>query len=167
MKTPRIFNNILIVRTDRIGDVVLTTPAIKALRETYPVSRISVLVSPATFDLVNGNPYLDEILVDDRCGRHKGLLGFNRLVSEIRLKQFDLAVIFHTKRRYNLACWLARIPYRLGYKNNKFGFLLSHPIKDVRPLGKKHEAEYCLDVLKAIDIENNDLDVFVPWQKEG
>ena len=167
MKTPRIFNNILIVRTDRIGDVVLTTPAIKALRETYPVSRISVLVSPATFDLVNGNPYLDEILVDDRCGRHKGLLGFNRLVSEIRLKQFDLAVIFHTKRRYNLACWLARIPYRLGYKNNKFGFLLSHPIKDVRPLGKKHEAEYCLDVLKAIDIENNDLDVFVPWQKEA
>jgi len=167
MKTPRIFNNILIVRTDRIGDVVLTTPAIKALRETYPVSRISILVSPATFDLVNGNPYIDEILMDDRWGRHKGLFGFFRLVREIRLKQFDLAIIFHTKRRYNLACCLARIPYRLGYKNNKFGFLLSFPIKDVRPLGKKHEAQYCMDVLKAIDIDNDDLDIFVPSQKEA
>ena len=104
MKTPKTFKNILIVRTDRIGDVVLTTPAIKAIRQAYPGSRISVLVTPATFDLVNGNPYVDEILVDDRQGRHKGLFGFLRLVREIRLKQFDLAVIFHTKRRYNLAC---------------------------------------------------------------
>ena len=46
MKTPKIFHNILIVRTDRIGDVVLTTPAIKALRQAYPAARISILVTP-------------------------------------------------------------------------------------------------------------------------
>ena len=165
MKTLKIFNNILIVRTDRIGDVVLTTPAIKSLRKAYPFARICVLVTAATADLVNGNPYVDEVLVDDREGRHKGLFGSLRLIREIRLKQFDLAIIFHTKRRYNLACYLSRIPYRLGYKNEKFGFLLSHPLKDPRALGEKHEAEYCQDVLKAIGIENDDLDVFVPYQK--
>jgi len=163
----KIFKNILIVRTDRIGDVVLTTPSIKALRQAFPGVRISILVTPATYDLVNGNPYVDEILKDDRLGGHKGLFGFLRLVREIRLKQFDLAIIFHTKRRYNLACYAAGIPCRLGYKNEKFGFLLTHPIKDIRALGEKHEAEYCMDVLKAIGIEKGDLDIFVPLQKEA
>jgi heptosyltransferase II len=167
MNNPKTFKNILIVRTDRIGDVVLTTPAIKAIRRSYPVSHIAVLVTPATYDLVNGNPYVDEILVDERQGRHKNLFGFLRLVREIGYKKFDLAIIFHTKRRYNLACYAAGIPCRLGYKNNKFGFLLTHPLKDVRPQGKKHEAQYCLEVLKAIGIEANDLDVFVPMQKEA
>jgi heptosyltransferase II len=167
MKIPKTFQNILIVRTDRIGDVVLTTPAIKALREAYPAARISVLVTPVTVDLVKGNPYIDEILVDDRSRHHKGLFGSLRLAREIRLKKFDLAILFHTKRRYNLACYTARIPCRLGYKNKKFGFLLTHPVKDVRNSGAKHEAEYCMDVLKAIGIEGEDLDIFVPLQKEA
>jgi heptosyltransferase-2 len=167
MKNLKTFKNILIVRTDRIGDVVLTTPAIKAIHRSYPGSRISILVLPATHDLVEGNPYVDEILVDDRQGRHKNPFGFLRLAREIRSKKFDLAVIFHTKRRYNLACYMAGIPCRLGYKNNKFGFLLTHPLKDVRPQGTKHEAQYCLEVLKVIGVETNDLNVFVPSQKEA
>jgi len=167
MKTHKTFNNILIVRTDRIGDVVLSTPAIKAISQSYPGARISVLVTPATFDLVNGNPYVDEILIDDRQGRHKDLFGFLLLAREIRLKQFDLVIIFHTKRRYNLVCYTAGVPYRLGYKNNKLGSLLTHPLKDIRPLGEKHEAIYCMDVLKAIGVENDELDLFVPLQKEA
>ncbi len=167
MKIYKPFQNILIVRTDRIGDVVLTTPAIKAMRQAYPMARICVLVTPATFDLVNGNPYVDEVLVDSRQGRNKGLFGFLRLVRDIRLKQFDLAVIFHTKRRYNVACYIAKIPCRLGYKNNKFGFLLTNPIKDDRHLGEKHEAQYCMDVLRSIGIGNDDLDIFVPLQKDA
>ena len=167
MKIPKTFQNILIVRTDRIGDVVLTTPVIKALRQAYPGSRISILVVPATLDLVNGNPYLNEVLIDNRAGIHRGLFGFLRLVYEIRLKRFDVAIIFHTKRRYNLASALAGIPVRLGYKNNKFGFMLTHPLKDIRVLGEKHEAEYCMEVLKVIGIKDGDLDVFVPLQKEA
>jgi len=167
MKNPKSFQNILIVRTDRIGDVVLTTPAIKALRQAFPTARISILLTPATFDLVNGNPYIDEILLDDRQKQHKGLLGFFRLLRQIHLRKFDLAVIFHTKRRYNLACCLAGIPYRLGYKNNKFGFMLTMPLKDLRILGEKHEAQYCMDVLKAMGVKDADLDVFVPLQKQA
>jgi lipopolysaccharide heptosyltransferase II len=167
MKLPKTFQNILVVRTDRIGDVILTTPAIKALRRSYPASRISVLVSSATAELIKGNPYVDEVLVDDRQGHHKGIFGFLRLVREIRVKEFDLAVIYHTKKRYNLACFAAGIPFRLGYKNEKFGFLLTLPLKDIRPLGQKHEAEYCMDVLKAVGIEDSELDIFVPSHKEA
>jgi heptosyltransferase-2 len=161
------FKNILIVRTDRIGDVVLTTPAFKALHRAYPMAHIAVLVVPATKSLVQGNPYLNEVIVDDRDGKHHGLFGFLKLAGELRRRRFDAAFIFHTKRRYNLACFFADIPLRIGYKNEKFGFLLSRPIKDVRPLGLKHEAQYCLDVLKEIGIEKLDLDFLVPLDKDA
>ena len=116
------YRNILIVRTDRIGDVVLTTPAIEALRKAFPQARISILVTPVTRELVEGNPYLDEVLIDDRKGRHGGVFGFFNLVKTLRKRQFDLAIILHTKKRTNSLCFLAGIPHRVGYKNNKFGF---------------------------------------------
>lgn len=161
------FDKILIVRTDRMGDVILTTPAIKALRKAYPLAHLTILITPATRDLVEGNPYLDEILMDERQGRHQGWLGFLRLVGDIRSGKFDVAFIFHTKRRYNLACFLAGVPRRIGYKNEKYGFLLTEALKDSRHLGQKHEAQYCLDVLKSVGIENLDLDFFVPIHKEA
>ncbi|MBI3315118.1 MAG: glycosyltransferase family 9 protein [Candidatus Omnitrophica bacterium] len=164
------FSRILIVRTDRMGDVVLTTPFIKALRRAYPAAHIATLVKPETKDLVIGNPYLDEVLVDDRAGRHKGVPGALRLAREIRRGNFDTAFILHTKRRYNFACFLAGVPARIGYRNDKMGFLLTHPLKDVRHLGEKHESEYCLDVLKGVgipaDIEDV-LGVLVPVHKDA
>jgi heptosyltransferase-2 len=161
------YKNILIVRTDRIGDVVLTTPAIRALRNSYPEARISILVAPQTKDIVVGNGYLDEVLVDDRAGAHKGWFGFGRLVRLLRQKRFDLAVILHTKRRTNLACFLAGIPVRMGYKNNKFGFLLNRPVADARSTGAKHEAQYCLDVLKGVGVVSSDLRLDVVVNEDG
>ena len=165
------YKNILIVRTDRIGDVLLTTPAIAALREKHLDAKISILVTPQTRDIVDGNPYLDEVLIDDRKGAHRGFLGFLKLVWCLRKKRFDLAVIYHTKKRTNLLCFLAGIPNRAGYHNNKFGFLLTHKIKDTRPQGNKHEAEYCLGVLEAIGLDiprrPDTLRLTMPLKKES
>src|SRR3989344_3254092 len=164
--------NILIVRTDRIGDVVLTTPSIKVLRQTYPAARISILVALSTSDLVAGNPYLDEIIVDDRHGDHGGIVGFGRLSAFLRRRKFDVAIIYHTKKRTNLLCWAAGIHRRVGYKNKKFGFLLTDQILDERHLGRRHEAQYCLDVLRHLGVSGNQIldkppqdlaeDVYVP-----
>ena len=161
------FKNILIVRTDRIGDVVLTVPAIRAIKEKFPDARVTVLLSPLTFDLLNGLDFIDEILVDDRQGPHKGLWGFLRLIRVIQQKKFDLAVIYHTKKRTNLACFWARIPYRLGYKNNKYGFLLNHPVEDVRHTGRKHEVQYCLDLLGQIGIQSDDLSLAIAREQNA
>jgi len=97
------FKNILIVRTDRMGDVVLTTPSIKALRKTYPKAKISILLAPSTRDLIDGNPNIDEILIDDRKKTHRGMGGFIKLVRLLRAKKFDLAILYHTKKRTILA----------------------------------------------------------------
>ena len=159
--------NILIVRTDRIGDVVLTTPAVKILRQTYPKARLTMLVQPLTKDLVEENPYLDEVLVDDREHKNRGMAGFWKLVGTIREKKFDMAVIFHTKRRTNLLCFLAGIPVRLGYKDKKFGFLLTHPVEDRRFRGEKHESQYCLDVLRVFGIPCEETEFFVPLHQDA
>ncbi len=160
-------SNILIVRTDRIGDVVLTTPVFKALRQSYPHARITVLVSPATRDLVEGNPYINEVLVDDRQERHKGLIGSLQLARDIRKRNFDAAIIFHTKRRYNLTCYLAGIPIRIGYKNDKWAWLLTVPVKDTRAQGQKHEVRYCLDLLQTLGLEHITPEIFIPSQKSA
>ena len=159
------YQNILLIRTDRVGDVVLTTPAIAALRADFPAAHIAMLVSPETREIVDGNPHLNEVIVDDKKGKHGGL-GFFALVSLLRSKKFDLAVVFHTKKRTNLLCFLAGIPERLGYKNNKFGFLLTKPLVDVRIEGDRHEAQYCVDVLKPLGIEASAFRPFVPLTGE-
>ncbi len=79
MTKKQYYKNILIVRTDRIGDVVLTTPAIQALRETFPSAKISILVTPQTKSIVEGNPYLDEVIVYDAKSKDKGFLVFGIL----------------------------------------------------------------------------------------
>ena len=161
------FKNILIVRTDRIGDVVLTTPVISALRENYPHARLSMMVTPQTKDIVEGNPYLDSVIVFDRkeIGRNVGkLLGF---ILNLRKEKFDSAIIFHTKKITNLICFLAGIPQRVGYRNEKFGFLLTDGIKDTRAEGTKHEVEYSLDVLRHLGLFVHNPKVFLPVHEDA
>ncbi len=161
------FKNILIVRTDRIGDVVLTTPVISALRENYPHARISIMVAPETKEIVEENPYLDEVIVFDRQKAHKSFGRLLRFILSLREKKIDLAIILHTKKITNLICFLAGIPQRVGYRNEKFGFLLTDGIKDTRAEGTKHEAEYSLDVLRHLGFSAGHLKIFVPIKEEA
>jgi len=163
----KIFHNILIVRTDRIGDVILTTPAIAALRQAYPNARITIMVTPATREIVDGNPNLDEVIVYDQKGAHKGFRGYWKFIAELHRRKFDLTIIYHTKKRFNLICFLVGIPNRIGFQNNKFGFLLTHQIKDTRPLGDKHEYEYCLEVLKHLGVDARAHELFFSLHQDS
>jgi heptosyltransferase-2 len=153
------FSRILVVRSDRMGDLVLTIPSLRALRKAFPSARICVWVDSSTRDLVDGLPFIDEVLTENRLA---GWAGYWRHVIALRRRQFDLAIVYHTKKRNNAACFLAGIPLRLGYKNNKFGFLLNLPVRDERHLGGKHESEFCLDLLKRVGVEEGDLTLEVP-----
>ncbi len=157
------FKNILIVRTDRMGDVVLTIPAIRALRATFPLAKIVLWIDRSTKELVDGLPFIDEIIIEDKT---RGWFGYFGHIAILRKKKFDLAVIFHTKNRTNAACFFAGIPYRFGYRNNKFGFLLNHYVVDERHLGTKHEVEYCMDLLRHIGVNGTDLKLQVPRHKD-
>jgi len=62
---------ILIVRTDRLGDVILSTPVIKNLREFFPEAFIGFMCRPYTKDVLEENPYLDKVIIYDKCNKQK------------------------------------------------------------------------------------------------
>ena len=152
---------ILIVRTDRIGDVLLSTPVIKALREVYPESRIAFMLRPYAREIAEGNPYLDEVIVYDKYGKDRGIYAGLRFAHFLKKKRFDAAFILHPTNRVHLITFLARIPIRVGY-DKKMSFLLTDRIKDSKHLGQKHEAEYNFDVLKAVGIKKMSDELFMP-----
>ncbi len=153
---------ILLVRTDRIGDVVLTTPAIRALRKHFPASYLAMMVQPYTAGLIKNNPYLNEVIIYDKKGKHKSILSSLKFAGELARKKFDLVFIFHPTNRVNIITFLAGIPERIGY-NRKFGFLLTRKIKDEKYKGEKHEIEYNLEVIKArrVDASDKEPEIFL------
>ena len=155
---------ILIVRMDRIGDVVLSTPVIKAVRDEYPDSFIAVLVRPYARDIVDGNPYVDEVITYDKSGGEKGLLGNIRFISHLRSKRFDLAIILHPKNSSHILTFLAGIPERIGY-GKKLGALLTKRVPHTKQYGLRHEMEYALDLLSYIGIKPKDKSLYVPINK--
>ena len=160
------YRRILIVRTDRIGDVLLSTPVIKALRQKFPQAYISMMVSPYARDIVEGNPCLDEVIVYDKEGKHRGLFGSLKFASRLKKKKFDLAIILHPTNRVHLLTFLAGIPERLGY-NRKLGFLLTRSIEHAKQKGQKHEAEYNLELLGNLGITGNARDLFMPVRNDS
>lgn len=155
------FKRILIIRTDRIGDVLLSTPVIKALRDSYPHAYIAMIVSPYAKDIVEGNPYLDAVIVYDKDGKYKSWQRSIKFALNLKKKHFDLAVILHPTNRMHLATFFAGIPKRLGY-DRKFGFLLTDRIKHTKQSGEKHELEYTLDLVRYLGIEPKDKNPFMP-----
>jgi len=166
VRSHKAYRRILIVRTDRIGDVVLSTPVIQALREAYPASFIAMMVSPYTKDMVEGNPYLDETILYNKDARHKSWWSSMRFAFALKKKRFDLALVLHPTNRVHLITFFSGIPRRIGY-NRKLGFLLTHKIPHKKQTGEKHESEYNLDFVRFLGIEPRGASLFVPKSKDG
>ncbi len=160
------FKRILIVRTDRIGDVLLSTPVIKAMRDSYPDAYIAMMVSSYTKDIVDGNPYLDEVIIYDKDAKHKSWLRSVKFACNLKKQRFDLAIILHPTNRVHLVTFFAGIPRRIGY-DRKLGILLTDRIKHTKQLGEKHELEYNLDLVRCLGIEPKDKDLFMPIKRES
>lgn len=163
MKQPQ---RILITRTDRIGDVVLSTPVIKALRDNFPSSYIAMMVSPFTQELIRGNPYLDEVIIYDKDREHRSVLNSLKFAFYLRRKKFDLAIILHSTNRVNIIVYLAGINNRVGY-SRRMGFLLTKDLPYSKYRGEKHEVEYNLDLLRAMGIEVKGASLFIPEDSQS
>ena len=141
---------ILVIRTDRIGDVLLSTPVLSVLREQAADCHIAALVSPYAAGAIEGHPALDEIVVYERSGRHGGPGGFFHLVADLRGKRFDAALVLHPTARLALACRLAGIPVRIGTGYRAYGFLFNRKVYEHRKDARRHEVEYNLSLARAL-----------------
>jgi len=150
----RSFENVLVVRTDRIGDVVLTLPMVLVLREHLPSSQLSMLLRSYTRDLVEGFLGLDRIVSYDEGGEHKGFLD---MLAELRAHRFDLVIVSHPTFRIAVLMALARIPVRVGSGYRWYSFLFNKRVFEHRKTATKHEAEYNISLLEAVGIHSRDV----------
>lgn len=148
---------ILVVRTDRMGDVLLNIPAIRALKNHFNAS-VTALLNPIVGKLLEGSPEIDEVICFDQERWQKSLMTKLALVKLLRMNKFDLAVVLNPAKRFHALVCLAGIPRRLGY-DRKWGFLLTHKIEDKKKLGQKHEVEYNLDLVRAIGANTDDMHI--------
>ena len=79
-------NRILVVNVNWMGDVIFSTPIFYALKEKYPQAKLSCLCVPRVRDVLSHVPAIDEILIYDEDGKHKGLSGKLAVVAELRNK---------------------------------------------------------------------------------
>lgn len=134
---------ILIFNVNWLGDVLFSTPAIKLIRKIYPRAFISCIVPPRCEEILEGNPNLDEIIVFDEKGIHRGLWEKLKFVKLLYHKKFNKAFLFHRSFTRALLLCLARIPERIGYYTKKRFYLLTSAIKSP-DMSKIHRADYYL-----------------------
>ncbi len=145
---------ILVVRPDRLGDVILSTPVFEVLRRHYPESHLSLLVRENVTPLLKGLPSLDQILIFDPDGRHAGVKGFFRLRDELRVGQFDIAVVLQSHWKVALALFMARVRHRVGPLSKIYSYLLyNRGVRQRRSQVEMHEADYNLQLLRTLGIQ--------------
>ena len=151
---------ILIVNVNWRGDVLFSTPFIRAIREKHPQSFIATMLLPRCAPILENSPHLNEIVIFDEKGRHRGLSGKLRLINLLRTKHFDTVFLLHRSFTRTLLCWLAGIPERIGYFTKKRAMLLTKVVSP--PLDKLHKVEYFLNIAKTcgIETENKDYEFF-------
>ena len=84
---------LLIRSTNWIGDAVMTTPAVRAIRRHFPEASISLLAKPWVAPVFAHSPHVDEIIVYEANGRHRGAMGPIRLARDLRSRDFDAAIL--------------------------------------------------------------------------
>lgn len=155
---------ILVRSTNWIGDAVMTTPAVRTIRENFPDSEITMLAHPWVGDVFRFSPRIDRLIHYEKKGRHKGLKGLLRLARELRQEQFDCAILLQNAFEAALLTMLAGIPVRGGYTTDGRSLLLSHGVHKINELNKKHEVNYYQRIMLGLGFHPapNELELYIP-----
>jgi heptosyltransferase-2 len=128
---------ILVVQPSWVGDAVMATPALRALRQLYPEAHISYLLRRYVKPIYAGMPWCDR-LITYRTGRGKAKTGRGLfdLAARLRAGKFDLAILLPNSFKTALICKLAKVPRIAGYERDGRGFLLSDKLLPAKDRGK-------------------------------
>ena len=137
----------------------MITPVIRELRRTFPDAYIATLTNPNSADVLLNNPHLDEILTDD-----PGKKSFRKVISELRKRKFTDGLLLMPTERAAYQMFLSGIKNRIGVGRKPYEvitFMKSVSRNKYIPL--RHEADYCMDLARAIGVVSDDLtpEIFV------
>ena len=135
---------ILIINVNWLGDVLFSTPFIRAIRKKFPTSYIACMVVQRCKPMLELNPNIDEIIIYDEDSGYRSILGKIRLIKFLRFKRFDAAFILHRSFTRALIAFLSGIKRRIGYNAKKRKILLTDAVK--LPSRDIHKVDYFLNI---------------------
>src|SRR5436309_4856977 len=171
--------HILVIKMAGIGDLLLATPALRALRESYPEARIDLLVTPASAGLLNGWEVLDNTIVLDKylfdypqqiLKNPRNLARLTPLWHDLRNGHYDAVLLLHHltlpfgRLKHQLLLRATGAKWRVGLDNGH-GWFLNVRVKD-EGFGARHEAEYNLALAEAVGATTSDKRLTVPISED-
>ncbi len=136
---------VLIVRNDRIGDLMLTLPALEALRSALPQAHLSLLASSYAAPLMRGSQLVDECIEDDPTWTARDL------AHQLKLRRFDTAIVINANTRNALSVWRAGIRRRVGWAYKPTSWIFSnHRVRLHRSRPPVHESEFAMEFVRAL-----------------
>lgn len=140
-------SSVLVAQTSFLGDLVLTTPLLEALRQQFHRTRIVLLCTPGAAALFHASRDVDDVIAYDKRGIHRGFGGLHAMARHLRDRRFGLALAPHKSFRTALLLALARIPRRVGFRESA-GWFFYH-VRVMRD-PELHEVERNLSLLRGI-----------------
>jgi heptosyltransferase II len=152
---------ILVVQPSWVGDAVMATPMLRALRQLYPDAHISYLLRRYVKPIFTGMPWVDQLLTY-RTGRTRAKTGKGMfdLATRLRAGRFDMAILLPNSFKSALLCKMARIPRIVGYERDGRSFLLSDrllPAKDRNRYVPYPVIRYYMGIARYLGAEDHDL----------
>jgi lipopolysaccharide heptosyltransferase II len=142
---------ILLVRLRLIGDVVFTTPLVRALRRAYPGATIAYLVEAEAAPVVEHNPHLDEVIVVPRRRGARRIADDLALARRLRQERFDLVLDLHGGPRSAWLTWASGAGERIGYDIKGRRWMYTRTVHRPRELRPRHSVRNQWDLLEAIE----------------
>lgn len=159
---------ILIIKFSSLGDIILSTAALAAIRKKFGDNyKITFLTGNESKEPLLTCPYIDELIVCDLKNKDKGLLGLLRIARILIKKDFDMVIDLQNNRKSHLLSFLSLSPNRYGYANKKFSFLLNHRVKNAKQLLNPLEHQFKILEMLGIHLDNNRLELWPAEEDSG
>ena len=163
--------NILVIKLRHLGDVLITTPVLSALKEAYPQARITMVVNPGTEDMVRGHPDLAEVLPLPRAQHpnfRKELPSQLKFIRTLRKQHFDISIDFTIGDRGAFLSFLSGAPQRLGFtprRGKQWWWRLAYTQTWPQPEPNKPIVASHLEMLRLLGLKPNKKKVRFAWSQ--
>lgn len=142
---------VLIIKMSAVGDVILSIPSIRAVREKYPQAWIAVLVGRKSRKIIRNCPIVDDTIVYDEPSKKERAFSILRMASILAKEDFDAVIDLQNNKTSHLLAFLCGARLRAGHQNRKWSFLLNRAHRGSESAMPPLEHQF--KVLKMIDIE--------------
>jgi heptosyltransferase II len=142
---------LLIRSANWIGDAVMTTPAVRAIRKNFTDAKISLLAKPWVVPVFENNPHIDQIIPYNSGGA----LSTIKTAKMLSKYHFDGAILFQNAFEAAWIAYLAKIPIRIGYDTDLRKVLLTHPVRRSSKILRLHQTHYYNEILTGAGLKTD------------